>query len=94
LTRETSRQDLGRALDENRVLVSAVFGAVAEFAASGEQKLQAVVQAGKVAEAFLSCIDSGTSRLESGDAQVVRGEEGYQQRACIMAACYREGTEI
>ena len=93
MTRETSRQDLGRALDENRVLVSAVFGAVAEFAASGEQKLQAVVQAGKVAEAFLSCVDSRTSRLES-DAEVVRGEEGDQQRASIIAVCHRQGTEI
>lgn len=36
-------------------MVSAIFGAVADFAESPEEKLDAVIRAGIIAEAFLSC---------------------------------------
>lgn len=38
----------------DRAMVAAIFGAVANFAESSEEKLGAVVHAGKIAQAFLS----------------------------------------
>jgi hypothetical protein len=45
----------------NGAMVSAIFGAVANFGNSPKEKLEAVIRAGKIAEAFLSGTGDGTS---------------------------------
>jgi enoyl-CoA hydratase/carnithine racemase len=54
LIREKSKQDRPDAPAENLTMVSAIFGAVADFAEPAEEKLKAVIRAGQIAEAFLA----------------------------------------
>jgi hypothetical protein len=67
LIKEKSWQDRQRVPVENRAMVSAIFGAVADFAEPAEQKLKAIIHAGKIAEAFLAGANAGTSPLARDD---------------------------
>lgn len=49
-----------------RSWVSAIFGVVANFAGSPEEKLKAVIRAGTIAEAFLSGTSDGTTSPHDG----------------------------
>lgn len=79
LIREKSKQDRPDAPAENRTMVSAIFGAVADFTEPAEQKLKAVIRAGKIAEAFLAGANAGTSPLARDD-EVLRGNEAEGRR--------------
>jgi len=57
---------------ENLTMVAAIFGAVADFAKPAEEKLEAVIRAGKIAEAFLAGGNATRSPL-SRDGEVLRG---------------------
>jgi hypothetical protein len=72
LIREESGQDRQGTPPENRTMVSAIFGAVADFAEPGEEKLKAVIRAGKIAQAFLAGANPRGSPLARDD-EVVRG---------------------
>ena len=67
LTKEKSGQDRHAATAEKCAMVSAIFGALADFAEPAEQKLKAVIRAGKIAEAFLVGASEGTSSLARDD---------------------------
>jgi len=64
---------------ENRAMISAIFGAVADFAEPAELKLKAVIRAGKIAEAFLAGANARTSRLTRDD-EVLRGNGSKGKR--------------
>jgi hypothetical protein len=72
LIKEKSGPDRRGVPSENRAMVSAIFGAVADFAEPAEQKLKAVIRAGQIAEAFLARANAGTSKLARDD-ELVRG---------------------
>ena len=72
LIKEKSKQDRQGVPPENRSMVAAIFGAVANFAEPAEEKLNAVIHAGKIAEAFLAGANTGTSPLARDD-EVLRG---------------------
>jgi hypothetical protein len=74
LIREKSKQDRPDAPAENLTMVSAVFGAVGDFAEPAEEKLKAVIRAGKIAEAFLASANAGTSPLARKDERLCRPE--------------------
>jgi len=63
LIREKSKQDRPDAPAENSTMVSAIFGAVADFAEPAEEKLKAVIRAGQIAEAFLAGANARHRRL-------------------------------
>ena len=79
-TKEKSGQDRRGATAENRAMVSAVFSAIADFAEPAEQKLEAVIRAGKIAEAFLTGGNVGTSPLARDD-EILRGDRSDGERA-------------
>jgi len=79
LIREKSKQNRPDAPAENLTMVSAIFGAVADFAEPGEEKLNAVIRAGKIAEAFLAGANAGTSPLARDD-EVLRGNGSEAKR--------------
>jgi hypothetical protein len=79
LIREKSKQDCPDAPAENRNMVSAIFGAVADFAEPAEQKLKAVIRAGQIAEAFLVGANAGTSPLARDD-EALRGNGSEGKR--------------
>ena len=80
LTKKKSGQDRLGAKAENCAMVSAIFGAVAGFADPAEQKLKAVIRAGKIAEAFLAGSNPETSLLARGD-EVLHGDRSDGKRA-------------
>ena len=55
------------------------FGAVADFAEPGEEKLKAVIRAGKIAEAFLAGANARASPLARDD-EVLRGNGSEGKR--------------
>ena len=67
LIKEKSAQDRQGVPAENLTMVAAIFGAVADFAKPAEEKLEAVIRAGKIAEAFLVRASEGTSSLARDD---------------------------
>jgi hypothetical protein len=77
LIREKSKQDRPDAPVENSTMVSAIFGAVADFAEPAEEKLKAVIRAGQIAEAFLAGANARASPLARDDEGVRgNGSEG------------------
>jgi hypothetical protein len=72
LIREKLGSDLQGVPSENRAMVSAIFGAVADFAEPAEEKLKAVIRAGEIAQAFLTVANARTSPLARDD-EVLRG---------------------
>ena len=72
LIKEKSAQDRQGVPAENLTMVAAIFGAVADFAKPAEEKLEAVIRAGKIAEAFLAGGNSTRSPL-GRDGEVLRG---------------------
>ena len=58
-------EELHDAPAEKRALVSAIFGAVAAFPKPAEEKLKAVIRAGKIAEAFLACANTANTESPS-----------------------------
>jgi hypothetical protein len=79
LIREKSKQDRPDAPAENLTMVSAIFGAVADFAEPAEEKLKAVIRSGQIAEAFLAGAKAGTSQLARND-EVLRGNGSEGKR--------------
>jgi len=79
LISEKSKQDRPDAPAENLTMVSAIFGAVADFAEPGEEKLKAVIHAGKIAEAFLAGANARVSPLARDD-EVLRGNGSEGKR--------------
>jgi hypothetical protein len=79
LIREKAKQDRPDAPVENLTMVSAIFGAVANFAQPAEEKLKAVIRAGRIAEAFLAGANPGTSPL-ARDEEVLRGNGSESKR--------------
>jgi hypothetical protein len=79
LIREKSKQDRPVAPAENSTMVSAIFGAVADFAEPAEEKLKAVIRAGQIAEAFLAGANARASPLARDD-EGVRGNESEGKR--------------
>ena len=79
-TKEKSGQDCQGATAENGAMVSAIFGAVADFAEPAEQKLKAVILAGKIAGAFLEGSGAETSLLARDD-ELLRGDRSEGKRA-------------
>lgn len=67
LIREKSKQDRPDAPAENLIMVSAILGAVADFAEPAEEKLKAVIRAGEIAQAFLASANARTSPLTRDD---------------------------
>ena len=61
LPKEKSGHDHQGTSPEDRAMVSAIFGAVADFAEPAENKLKAVIRAGQIAGAFLAGANVGTS---------------------------------
>jgi hypothetical protein len=77
LIREKSKQDRPDALADNSTMVSAIFGAVADFAEPAEEKLKAIIRAGQIAEAFLAGANARASPLARDDEGVRgNGSEG------------------
>jgi hypothetical protein len=77
LIREKSKQDRPDAPADNSTMVSAIFGAVADFAEPAEEKLKAVIRAGQIAEAFLAGANARPSPLARDDEGVRgNGSEG------------------
>jgi len=76
---EKSKRDRPDAPAENRSMISAIFAAVAEFAEPAEEKLKAVIHAGKIAEAFLAGANAGTSPLARDD-EILRGDGSQGKR--------------
>jgi hypothetical protein len=72
LIKEKSAQDRRGVPAENPIMVAAIFGAVADFAKPAEEKLEAVIRAGKIAEAFLAGANATPSPLTRDD-EVLRG---------------------
>ena len=72
LIKEKSAQDRQGVPAENLTMVAAIFGAVADFAKPAEEKLEAVIRAGKIAEAFLAGGNAMPSPL-ARDGEVLRG---------------------
>ena len=68
---DKSTHDHSDTMVEDSAMVSAILGAVANFAESPEEKLKAVIRAGKIAAAFLSCAGDGTSPPTS-DTKILR----------------------
>jgi hypothetical protein len=68
-------------LAEDRAMVSAIFGAVANFANSPEEKLKAIIRAGKIAKAFLSGAGDGTSPA-ARDTKVFRKKNPRLKVGC------------
>jgi len=83
--REKLRSDRQGVPPENRSMVSAIFGAVADFAEPGEEKLKAVIRAGKIAQAFLAGANARASPL-AGDDDVLRGTESEGKRGLVDRA--------
>jgi hypothetical protein len=79
LIKEKSKQDRQGVPPENRSMVAAIFGAVADFAEPGEEKLKAVIRAGKIAQAFLAGANARASPL-AGDDEVLRGNGSEGKR--------------
>ena len=79
LMKEKSKQDRQGVPPENRSMVAAIFGAVADFAEPGEEKLKAVIRAGKIAQAFLAGANARASPL-AGDDEVLRGNGSEAKR--------------
>jgi hypothetical protein len=79
LIKEKSAQDRQGVPAENLTMVAAIFGAVADFAKPAEEKLEAVIRAGKIAEAFLAG-GNETSSLLARDDEVSR-ENGSQGKS-------------
>ena len=79
LIKEKSKQDRQGVPPENRSMVAAIFGAVADFAEPGEEKLKAVIRAGKIAQAFLAGANARASPL-AGDDEVLRGNGSEAKR--------------
>ena len=74
---EKSKPDRPDAPAENSTMVSAIFGAVADFAEPAEEKLKAVIRAGQIAEAFLAGANARASPLARDDEGVRgNGSEG------------------
>ena len=77
MIREKSKPDRPDAPAENSTMVSAIFGAVADFAEPAEEKLKAVIRAGQIAEAFLAGANARASPLARDDEGVRgNGSEG------------------
>ena len=72
LIKEKSAQDRQGVPADNLTMVAAIFGAVADFAKPAEEKLEAVIRAGKIAEAFLAGGNATPSTL-ARDGEVLRG---------------------
>jgi hypothetical protein len=72
LIKRKSRHDRPDAPAENLTMVSAIFGAVADFAKPAEEKLKAVVRAGEIAEAFLAGANT-TPPPRARDEEALRG---------------------
>jgi hypothetical protein len=85
LIREKSKQDHLDTPAQNLTMVSAIFGAVADFAEPAEEKLKAVIYAGKIAEAFLAGANTGTSPLARDD-EVLRGNGSESKRGLVGRA--------
>jgi hypothetical protein len=79
LMKEKSGQDGQGIPSENWVMISAIFGAVADFVEPAEEKLNAVICAGKIAEAFLAGANARTSPLAQDD-EVLRGNRSEGKR--------------
>jgi hypothetical protein len=80
LTKKKPGQDCRRATAENCAMVSAIFGALADFAEPAEQKLKAVIRAGKIAEDFLAAASIGTSPPKR-DGEILCGDRSDGERA-------------
>jgi hypothetical protein len=79
LIRQKSKQDHLDTPAQNLTMVSAIFGAVADFAEPAEEKLKAVIHAGEIAEAFLAGANTGTSPLARDD-EVLGGNGSETKR--------------
>lgn len=79
LIREKSKQDRQGVPSENRTMISAIFSAVADFAEPAEDKLNAIIRAGHIAEAFLAGANAATSPLAQ-DNDVLRGNGAVGER--------------
>jgi hypothetical protein len=79
LIKEKWGQDRPGVPPENRAMVSAIFGAVADFAEPAEEKLKAVIRAGEIAEAFLAGASARASPFAQDD-EGVRGNESEGKR--------------
>jgi hypothetical protein len=70
---------------ENLTMVAAILGAVADFAKPAEEKLKAVIRAGKSAEAFLAGANATPSPLARDDEGLrgngSEGKPGLADRA-------------
>ena len=85
MIREKSKQDRPDAPAENLTMVSAIFGAVADFAEPAEEKLKAVIRAGQIAEAFLAGANARASPL-ARDEEGVRGNRSEGKRGPVDRA--------
>jgi hypothetical protein len=82
LIKEKSAQDRRGVPAENLTMVAAIFGAVADFAKPADEKLKAVIRAGKIAEAFLAGADATPSPLTRDDEVLSgNGSEGKPRLA-------------